>query len=188
MSKRIVTQHRRALVINASPKNGKTLKFCKTFERAFGSQHTKRLNLAKNPPPHSDGTFKNTGTRWQEDTLKSDVLFIATPVYWFNVPSTLKAYLDDLAAIERKLWKNERFVIVAVHAPEGGEIGALNAIILPLNSMGFTLPRNGFVYYRGPSDDWAWKDIEYAAEEVSEVGDPYAAARTREKRANQRQS
>jgi multimeric flavodoxin WrbA len=163
-----VARHRTALIVNASPhKRSITTRFCRTFEKGFGSHYTKQIELHDKPPPHSDGTYNKVDTPWQRHVLESDVLFIGTPTYWFNVPSILKAFLDDLAAIdEEKLWASERFMVIAVHAPEGGEIGAVNALVLPLNMLGFTLPANGYVYYRYPADRWAWKDLIDVAERI----------------------
>ena len=161
-------KHRKALVVNASPHQGSlTERFCKTFEQAIGEQHTTRLNICRDCPSYSDGKYDKKDTRWQQSVLKSEVLFIGTPVYWFNIPAVLKALLDDWAAIDDRLWQKERFAIIAAYAPEGGEISALNALVIPLNMMGFTFPGNAIVYVRDErKDGWAWEDIKEAAQGV----------------------
>jgi NAD(P)H-dependent FMN reductase len=156
-----------ALIVNASPhKPSVTSRFCDVFAEGFGAGYTTWLDLHAQPPPHSDGTYERDGTPWQQAVLATDVLFVATPTYWFNIPSILKAFLDDLTAIEEQLWEAERFAVIAVHAPQGGEIGALNALLAPLNMMGFTLPGNGYVYYRHEADDWAWTDLKEIAKRM----------------------
>jgi NAD(P)H-dependent FMN reductase len=156
-----------ALIVNASPhKPSITSRFCDTFADGFGARYTTWLDLHDQPPPHSDGTYGRGGTPWQDAVLATDVLFVATPTYWFNIPSILKAFLEDLTAIEEQLWTTERFAVLAVHAPEGGEIGAVNALLAPLNMMGFTLPANGYVYYRHTADSWAWTDLTEIAKRV----------------------
>jgi hypothetical protein len=38
--------------------------------------------------------------------------------------------------------------------------------VLPLNMIGFTLPANGFVYYRNEDDSWAWDDLTEIAKQL----------------------
>jgi NAD(P)H-dependent FMN reductase len=163
----VVARHRTALVVNASPHGQSvTTKFCKIFEKGFGAEYTNQLNLHDAPPRFSDGSYA-TDTPLQKQVLDVDVLFIATPTYWFNVPAILKAFIDELSGIDtKKLWAVDRYVVVAVHAPQGGEIGAVGALVLPLNMMGFTLPANGFVYYRNEDDSWAWNDLTEIAKQL----------------------
>jgi multimeric flavodoxin WrbA len=162
-----VGRHRKALLVNASPfGQSVTTRFCKTFEKGFGAAYTKQLNLHDAPPRYSAGIYI-TGTPLQRQVLDPDVVFIATPTYWFNVPAILKSFIEDLSGIDTKeLWAIDRYVVVAVHAPEGGEIGAISAVVLPFNMMGFTLPANGFVYYRDADDDWALKDLADIAKQL----------------------
>jgi NAD(P)H-dependent FMN reductase len=162
-----MARHKTALVINSSPHEPSiTTRFCDIFANSFGPRYTTRLDLHKEPPPHSNGTYDNGNTKWQKHVIESDVLFIGTPTYWFNVPSILKAFIDDLAAIDEILWEGDRSAVLAIHAPEGGEIGAVNALMPALNMLGFTLPGNGFVYYRDSGDDWAWNDLSEVAKRV----------------------
>jgi NAD(P)H-dependent FMN reductase len=162
-----MARHRTALVVNSSPHEPSiTTRFCDIFTDNFGPRYTRRLDLHKEPPPYSNGTYDNDNTKWQKHVIDADVLFIATPTYWFNIPSILKAFIEDLAAIDEILWEGDRYAVIAIHAPEGGEIGALNALMPALNMLGFTLPGNGFVYYRSAADDWAWNDLGEVAKRV----------------------
>jgi multimeric flavodoxin WrbA len=163
----VAARHRKALIVNASPfRESVTAKFCKTFEKGFGADYTKQLNLHDAPPRYSEGTY-TSDSPLQKQVLDVDVVFIATPTYWFNVPAILKAFLDDLSGIDtEELWAIDRYVVVAVHAPEGGELGAIGALVLPLNMIGFTLPANGFVYYRNEDDSWAWDDLTEIAKQL----------------------
>src|SRR5260221_8250609 len=76
--------------------------------------------------------------------LDCDGMFIATPTYWYNAPATLKAFIEQLTPIEKKLWKRERKLALAVYSPEGGELGVFTAVVAPLNMMGFSLIGNGY--------------------------------------------
>src|ERR1700720_1740923 len=108
--------HRKALVINASPHHSSVVeRFCTTFEQSFGIRYRVRLNLCRETPPpgYSDGTYEHDSTRYQHLVRTSDVLFIGTPTYWFNIPAILKAFLDELAAIDETVCERERFATVA---------------------------------------------------------------------------
>jgi multimeric flavodoxin WrbA len=155
----------KCLTINASPHNNSvTERFCKTFEEIMPSQ---RINLHDDPPPICRGRYKK-GSKWQKAVLDADMLFIATPTYWYNIPSILKAFLDDITAVDSQLWQDERYLYIAVHAPEGGEIGTINALMAPFNMMGFTIPACGYVYYRGTQDRWVWKELRRIAQDCKD--------------------
>jgi multimeric flavodoxin WrbA len=152
------------LIINASPnENGVTVKFCDAFTKAAEKVgEVKRLNLHDDPPPFCRGILPRPRTLglYQREVLDCDALFVATPTYWFNVPSILKAFIEELDPIEEDLWEKRRAFGAAIHAPEGGELGPATALILPLNHLNFSLVNMGYVYHRGiPKDDWAWEDI-----------------------------
>ena len=97
-------------------------------------------------------------SRFHEQILRCDGLFIATPCHWFNVPGVLKNYIDHLTRIEHDLMQKTRPLCVFVHSPEGGEIGTVGAIVLPLNLLGFSLPAWGFAYFNG-GDRWAFDEV-----------------------------
>ena len=120
-----------------------------------------RLNLHEDCPETCDGTYKRPEvlSSFQRAVLDADGMFVATPCHWFNVPGVLKNLIDHLTCIDSDLWERERPLCVAVHSPEGGEHGALAAIILPLNMMGFAIPANGYAYFNG-GDRWAYSEIE----------------------------
>ncbi len=154
------------LIINASPhKNGNTARFVDAFKKAAESVgEVAELQLHDTPPPFSRGVYPSLRpdilSEYQKEILACDALFIATPTYWFNVPSILKALLESLDEIETELFQRTRVFGVAIYAPEGGEFGVASMLILPLNHLNFALVENGYVYHRGiPKDDWAWGDI-----------------------------
>jgi multimeric flavodoxin WrbA len=162
------------LVINASPhKNGGTQKFVDAFvDAAHKVGDVTQLNLHDSPPPFSNGDFVRPDVlnMYQQEVLVCDALFIATPSYWFNIPSILKAFIENLTPIESDLWQRPRTLGVAVYAPEGGELGCGTATILPLNHLGFSLVDSGYVYHRGiPKDDWAWEDISRMPERMKRL-------------------
>lgn len=153
------------LVVNASAYHPSiTAGFCDIFEQNCSrcGIDTKRLNLFIDTPPINPGHYQHpddyTITEFQKMVLESDGMFIATPCHWFNVPGVLKNLIDHLTCIETDLWQKSRPLCVVVHAPEGGEYGALSSIILPLNLMGFAIPASGYAYYNG-GDKWAYDDI-----------------------------
>lgn len=162
------------LIINASPNaHGMTVKFCDAFEDAAkNAGETKRLNLHDDPPAFCRGVLPKPKTLsvYQREVLACDCLFVATPTYWFNAPSILKAFIEDLDPIETELWEKPRTLGVAIYAPEGGELGPAAALILPLNHLGFSLVDSGYVYHRDiPKDDWAWEDIRLMPERMARI-------------------
>ena len=157
---------KRYLVINASPhKNSQSARFCQLFEEKLERHKSTRLNLYESDIPYSDGTYavpKNRVLeRMRDQVLSCQGMFISTPTYWFNAPAILKAFIEQLTPIEGQLWRRERLLGLAVHAPEGGELGVFQAIVPALNCMGFCLVGNGYVWKRGTkrSETWVEKDI-----------------------------
>src|SRR3990167_2378300 len=105
------------LTINASPhKNSTTEKFCEYFEKKLKTEY-KRINLTDWKIPPSDGTYRKVKgfKKLQDLVLQSDGIFIASPTYWYNVPSTLKSFIEQLTPIDSKLWQRERLLAVAVY-------------------------------------------------------------------------
>ena len=180
-------RHPKALVVNASPHTPSvTERLCTTFEEAFCKSYAQRksciqrLNLPDCQPPHSDGKYEHKTTVWRQAVQDADVLFIGTPTYWFGIPSVLKAFIDHIGNNDQKLSKQERIAIIAVRSKEGGEIGALNALVVPLNMMGFTILGNSLVYYREGKDRGVWKDLRDAAKDAREYWSntrPYSRAK-----------
>ena|SRR3989344_9051614 len=162
------------LIINASPNSeGGTAKFCDAFLTAAQKVgEVKQLNLHDDPPPFCKGSLPKPEilSTYQREVLECDALFIATPTYWFNVPSILKAFIENLDPIELDLWKRPRTLGIAIYSPEGGELGPATATVLPLNHLNFSLVDNGYVYHRGiPKDDWAWEDIALMPERMARL-------------------
>lgn len=153
------------LVINASPnKEGGTAKFVRAFtDAAQKIGETRVMNLHDGPPRFSKGAVSRTSdfTEYQKATLDCDALFIATPTYWFNVPAVLKAFLEEIDEIDKLIYEKPRALGIAVYAPQGGELGAAQALVLPLNHMNFALVECGYIFHRDiAKDDWAWEDIQ----------------------------
>lgn len=152
------------LIINASPHNTSVCQnFCNIFKKRCEELGIKTIevNLHNIKLPFCDGTFDEVSLEIQKQTLESDGIFIASPTYWYNAPSVLKAYIECLSNIEDELYKRARPLCLAVHAPEGGELGVLQAVLLPMNMMGFWLPENAYAYYRNTKydDGWAFDEI-----------------------------
>ena len=153
------------LIINASPNpDGQTAQFCKVFVEASKKiGETTQLNLHDDPPPFCKGLAPKPEqlSIYQKAVLDCDALFIATPTYWFNVPSILKAFIENLDQIETDLWKRPRALGIAIYAPEGGELGPATSLVLPLNHLNFLFVELGYVFFRGiEKDAWAWEDLE----------------------------
>jgi NAD(P)H-dependent FMN reductase len=162
------------LTINASPhRRSRTERFCRMFEDHLVGPSFDRIDLFDLKLPHSDGTYdqkpSQTVQRLRDNVLRCDGMFIASPTYWFNAPVPLKAFLEQLAPIDSRLWRRERLLGLAVHAPEGGELGLFQAVVPALNIMGFALVGNGYVYYRRTrkSEDWVDVDIRKMARRFS---------------------
>ncbi|MEK9208311.1 MAG: flavodoxin family protein, partial [Patescibacteria group bacterium] len=81
--------------------------------------------------------FKKLG----EEILKTDGLILATPVYWLNMSSLMKNFLEKLTVFELQGFKCEGKVagFIATEEEEGGWQTILN-MAGPLNNMGFILP------------------------------------------------
>jgi len=138
------------LTINASPvANGTTEGFCETFEKCIkGKCRFERINLRDFNIPPSNGLYKIPTIEVRkigERVLRSRGVFIATPTYWYNVPATLRAFIEQLTPIEEKLQKRSRLLAVATYSPEGGELGCFTAIVAPLNMLGLRRKFRGWL-------------------------------------------
>ena len=162
------------LSINSSPNlDGKTSNFCKLFkESAEKLGEVTQFNLYDDPPPFSEGSLLRPEVlnEYQKEVLDCDALFIATPTYWFNVPSILKAFIENLAPIEADLDQKTRALGVAIYAPQGGELGAASSLILSLNHLNFVLVNVGYIFHRNVSeDDWAFENLTLMPVRMKEV-------------------
>lgn len=162
------------LIIHASPhQDGGTARLAKAFRDAAERVGTVRqFNLHDDPPPFSTGNMDRPEklSAYQQAVLDCDALFIATPTYWFNVPSVLKAFIENIDGIEEDLWKLPKILGIGIYAPEGGELGPATALVLPLNHLNFTLVHSGYVFHRGiPKDDWAWDDLAKMPERMARL-------------------
>lgn len=161
------------LTVNSSPKpNSKTEALLALFEnnaKSLGAE-IKRVNLyEEESTPVSGKLGKSTSpyNRLQQAVLACDGVVIATPTYWFNVPGILKNFIDNLTQLEEDDFLLEGKVAgFIVHSPQGGEIGALQAMALPLNHMGVVLPPYCCIFYRGPQDDWVEQDCKDLAKRM----------------------
>jgi multimeric flavodoxin WrbA len=91
-----------------------------------------------------DGVQKNPPKRISEclNTIKNaHALIFATPVYWFNTSSIMKAFVDWLTLLEMKDFALEGKVAgVIAHGHEDGGNQAAMAVIAPLLHMGVMIP------------------------------------------------
>ena len=153
------------LVLNCSAFRGSiTEGYCYLFSSACSLEKIKttKINLYGEKIPMCNGRKYQRPDKLsdiQKLVIAADGLFISTSVHWFNVPAVLKNFIDHISCVDVDLWQKERPLCCFVYSPEGGEIGALSAIILPLNMMGFCLPANGYAYYNGKGDKWADDEV-----------------------------
>ncbi len=93
-----------------------------------------------------------------EDVLKSDVLILATPIYWYGVSGPLKNFIDRLTVFENMIFIDGRSWVegkVASFIAMGNDVGAIAVIqnlMAILNSMGFIIPPWALAYYTGKGD------------------------------------
>ncbi|MFJ5990552.1 FMN-dependent NADH-azoreductase [Lentzea sp. NPDC092896] len=83
-----------------------------------GSGYTYR-DLHASPIPHKDGTDQGFSADLIAEVDAADVLLIGAPMYNFSIPSTLKAWIDQVATAERFAredgtfaWGGKRVVVV----------------------------------------------------------------------------
>lgn len=130
---------------------GKVRRFCEVFKKNLKGVSIKELDLTK----------KVSQKEIQNHVLECDGMFIATYPSWFSPPVELKAFIEALDPIDDKLWVKERLLGLAVHSPQGGELGIFTSVVAPLTLMGFSLIGNGYAYHRGTKFDegWAWDEV-----------------------------
>ncbi|MDX8149859.1 NAD(P)H-dependent oxidoreductase [Lentzea sp. NBC_00516] len=83
-----------------------------------GSGYTYR-DLHASPIPHKDGTDQGIAAGLIAEVDAADVLLIGAPMYNFSIPSTLKAWIDQVATSEHFAredgtfaWGGKRVVVV----------------------------------------------------------------------------
>ena len=115
--------------------------------------------------------FKKLG----EEILKTDGLILATPVYWLNMSSLMKNFLEKLTVFELQGFKCEGKVagFIATEEEEGGWQTILN-MAGPLNHMGFIFPPYSMVFYKiklssKSEKNWMNKDINLLGKNVVEL-------------------
>ena len=115
--------------------------------------------------------FKKLG----EEILKTDGLILATPVYWLNMSSLMKNFLEKLTVFELQGFKCEGKVagFIATEEEEGGWQTILN-VAGPLNHMGFIFPPYSMVFYKiklssKSEKNWMNKDINLLGKNVVEL-------------------
>lgn len=176
MDQKNQTKEIKLMAINASPKlDGQTAALLEIFVKAAIDEKAAidRLDLYTENIPFINGKL---GKESQEllpvhhKLLESDGLVIATPTYWFNVPAILKNFIDNLTILEDNGFLLEGKVAgFIVYSPEGGELGVLASLALPLNHMGMLIPPYATIFYRGEHDSWVKQDIPHLAKRMIEV-------------------
>ncbi len=111
------------------------------------------IKSCKYPCPIDDDMKK-----LQEEVLKSDVLIIATPIYWYNVSSALKAFIDRLTVfenmivIEGRSWVEGKIAGFIAIGNDTGAIAVIQNLMVTFNSMGFIIPPWALAYYTEMGD------------------------------------
>ncbi len=83
----------------------------------------------------------------------SDVLILVTPIYWYNVSTPMKCFIDRLTVFENAIFVEGRSRLegkVAAFAAIGNDVGAIAVIqnlMVVLNSMGAAIPPWALAYH-----------------------------------------
>lgn len=163
----------RLLAICASAKRGShTERFLKKFTDAARRQgaNVRVVELTARHLEPVDGRLGRKIKRLsplQKLMVESDGFVIATPTYWFNEPGVLKNFIDHLTVLEENGFLLEGKVAgFIVYSPQGGETDVLENLAIVFNHMGVLLPPYACIFYRGPADDWALRDIPLLAKNI----------------------
>ncbi|MEX2016986.1 MAG: flavodoxin family protein [Candidatus Pacearchaeota archaeon] len=110
-----------------------------------------------------------------KEVLNADGLVLATPVYWMNMSSLMKEFIDELTFLEIDNFKMEGKVagFIATCEEDGGWQTILN-MAGPLSHMGLIFPPYSMVFYNrrfpGKSEHaWMRKDFELLGKNVVEL-------------------
>lgn len=156
------------LAINSSPNfSGKTASFLKTAITGFRKLNclVEKVDLYKENLSFETGKLDRKNfklTALQKKISECDGFIIATPVYWFNTPAILKAFIDNLTILEEE---SPNFLLegkvagIIVYSPQGGEVNVLQILSLTFNHLGVTFPPYSLLYYRNKEDSWFKKDL-----------------------------
>jgi len=93
-----------------------------------------------------------------DKVLKANALIIATPIYWFNMSSVVKAFIDRLTAFENmifidgKSWVEGKVAGVIVCGNDSGCIQVIANLYATLVSMGFAIPPWALAYFNKKGD------------------------------------
>ncbi len=93
-----------------------------------------------------------------KEILESDVLIIATPVFWYGPSGHLKNLIDKLTIFENMIFIDGKSWVegkVAGFIAVGAEAGAMMTIaylMSVLNSFGYLIPPWALAYYQGVDD------------------------------------
>ncbi|NPA96635.1 MAG: NAD(P)H-dependent oxidoreductase [Crenarchaeota archaeon] len=83
----------------------------------------------------------------------SDALILVTPIYWYNVSTPMKCFIDRLTTFENAIFVEGRSRLegkVAAFAAIGNDVGAIAVIqnlMIVLNSMGAVIPPWALAYH-----------------------------------------
>lgn len=99
--------------------------FCDSVRTANPAATFTHRDVGVNPPPHPTHAYTvanytspedrsetmkhtlKTSDMLIDEMLSADTLIVAVPMYNFSVPSTFKAYIDNLVRIGRTFWRTE---------------------------------------------------------------------------------
>ena len=110
-----------------------------------------------------------------KEILKSDGFILATPVYWMNMSSLMKNFIEKLTVFELNGFKLEGKVagFISVGEEEGGWQAILN-MAGPLSHMGVIFPPYSMVFYnkrfaKRSDNSWMIKDLNLLGKNIMEL-------------------
>jgi len=89
---------------------------------------------------------------------RSEVLIIATPIYWYGPAGHLKNFIDRITCLENMIfvdgrsWAEGKVAGFIAVGADSGNISAIAHLMVVLNSMGFIIPPWALAYYIGTDD------------------------------------
>jgi len=86
------------------------------------------------------------------EIMRADALVLGTPVYWANMSSAMKDFIEHLTALENSespLEGKLAAFIAASKENEGGVEMAAISMVAALTQMGFLIPPNAVMWYPG---------------------------------------
>ena len=163
----------RILIINASPKiKGHTSGLLEIFKREAQKRGAKidvlfLYHEKVKPISGKLGKKFDSIPKFLKKVLDADGVVIGTPTYWFNVPGTLKNFIDQLTILEESGFLLEGKVAgFIVYAPQGGSTNVLSGLALTASHIGMVLTPYSLIFDDGRKDKWVKDDIKLLAKNM----------------------